>query len=678
MMIGTQIAASNGFGGLDKDASYYFLKSDAVHSKVWLVRFILKPRARPNSILIGIPRSEFEGGLDANELTVIKEQQTLPPWLGNMSEEKIWKADQVRLGRELTLQGRAEKRLEHIEPLLAREAEILSAENPTLEINRCARAIGKNETRLRTWFLSYLLFGRNVFALCPDYLGKIGHWDRTSPERACGPKYGRRSKKRGTASGYRVDKRMKEKIVNSYVRRRDLGKPLLRIYSTAMGADFGCKVLTDEKGRKCFYHPDSQPFPSYGQYRYHVVEYFTPEEVRRALYGDDRVRNRSSASAGRFSSAVANLMERVESDGYYTSDYPSSPVGGEILPPLCVVRTIDVGSSYSVGIGFSLTKERSDAYRMAQFCAAISKVEFARLFGIRLNPGEWESIGLSPFWVCDRGPGSKADLREQCGDLVPIRELPPSHSGRSKATVETANPRSVTIEGKPTYVKSDLNPVQMAVREIYRLIERNHSCDVSHKLTPEMIDAETMPTPAGIWAYLEKKGRTDALAISFQDAVRRFLTEVHFTVESDGVYLHGQRFDSSELRATGVIDRVARGQRLEWRGYVLDLCVRYAWIEIDGRIIEVAAVLSIRDDESQLSVTIQELEQRAARKAILEAEFREHQQAVRSEIEERFEESTGMAWDAGSRKTGRPKTGCRKSKAAQAAFMKVASPANAK
>jgi hypothetical protein len=165
-------------------------------------------------------------------------------------------------------------------------------------------------------------------ALCPDYLGKIGHWDRTSPERARGPKYGRRSKKRGTASGYRVDKRMKEKIVNSYVRRRDLGKPLLRIYSTAMGADFGCKVLTDEKGRKCFYHPDSQPFPSYGQYRYHVVEYFTPEEVRRALYGDDRVRNRSSASAGRFSSAVANLMERVESDGYYTSDYPSTPGSG--------------------------------------------------------------------------------------------------------------------------------------------------------------------------------------------------------------------------------------------------------------------------------------------------------------------------------------------------------------
>lgn len=179
--------------------------------------------------------------------------------------------------------------------------------------------------------------------------------------------------------------------------------------------------------------------------------------------------------------------------------------------------------------------------------------------------------------------------------------------------------------------------------------------DMSERMTPEWDRLMIQPSPIGIWTHLDLLYRTCAQLMSIEDAVRTFLTPVKLTVCEDGIWFKQQKYDSDLLRQTGIVDKVAKGQRIEIDGYVLDMCVRHIWASVDRQIIQVDARLPILDDGEQLYLSLAELTEREEVRNKTASEFRDHQKAAEMQAMQMFQEQTGYEWDQGTRKTGSPK-----------------------
>jgi hypothetical protein len=651
---GTQLTAPEGFGPLERGMIYCFLRSDPLRKRVALVHFSTRPK--PHATLVVLPRHSFEQALLEAVIVPCEKQARLPPWLMAQEGLNFEVLDLSRPKAVKTYHARVHERLQAIWPLVERADQLLTAEDPALEISRYARQCQppQHETRLRVWFLSYLCFGRNVWALLPTF-HRIGQWDRK--QRTADQKLGRPSLARGRRQGFNSAD-LADDICRSYLRYCQEGRYMTQIYVMAIRKAFGCDVKTCD-GRKIFVQPDGKPFPSYDQFRYRVIQRFGVRQVQQTLYGGARYRTRIAASLGSYTDSVSNLLEQVELDGYFVEEVPRGLLEGTHLPPLCVVRIRCVVSGMIVGIGFSFGSERRAAYRMALFSMVVPKVRYCSFLGITIRHDEWPSCGLSPACVTDRGPGAEAALLQRLAEAIPVREIVPSYSGQSKATIESSNPRTMRAEGRPSYQVSFLNPIEMVRREIFRVLKDNHSMDANNRLTPEMVQAGVTPYPLSIWQYLDARARTNAQPLDFGDAVREFLTPIRLSARDDGLWFHGQRYDSAALRETGILSKVAVSQTMQIHGYLLDLCVRQLWVEIEGRLIQVDAVLQIRDDDGQLYMSLPELEQIAEERRALQSELRLHRPAVAAEYAQRFEEETGCNWDSAQRRAGRPKRGTR-------------------
>jgi hypothetical protein len=145
--------------------------------------------------------------------------------------------------------------------------------------------------------------------------------------------------------------------------------------------------------------------------------------------------------------------------------------------------------------------------------------------------------------------------------------------------------------------------------------------------------------------------------MTIPNAVRAFLKRIPMTVKYDGVYLDDRRYDSKELRASGLLNRVARSSKNEMPidGYIYDVNIRHVWVEVDGEIVLLDAQLPIRDDPELLFVSLAELRDWQAARRTVGSAFREHQVAARAESLRQFETETGKSWDSGTRKPGRAK-----------------------
>jgi hypothetical protein len=143
--------------------------------------------------------------------------------------------------------------------------------------------------------------------------------------------------------------------------------------------------------------------------------------------------------------------------------------------------------------------------------------------------------------------------------------------------------------------------------------------------------------------------------MAFEDAVRAFLMPIQVRVQNDGVYYLDQRFDSPKLRDLRLLEKASATHGFEVKGYMLDVCVRHIWVEAEGQLVEVDAMLSIWDGDEQLFISVVELEQIQRLRRESASGFRVHTQAARSEVHEDFEEQTGKAFDQGTRKSGRAK-----------------------
>lgn len=656
MKIGTQIISPEGWKSIPKNMRFHFLCSDAKNHRVLLVIFGSKESGCPTAELLIVNRSEFEEGCQQEVIQPTKQQESLPPWLKELEGLDLSQIDRYRpSSSKIFHQQRVENRYFYIQAALTNLQLILSSADPQKEINKYAAKCTpkQHETRFRLWLLTYLCFGRNIWVLLPPF-HHAGRWKR---EQYPDKKFGAPSIAYGKSYGNGMSKELIEQCVKSYRKRAAPGIKMSSIYHDAMTHDFKCQSVIGAKGMQIYFSPEGKRFPTECQFRYQVKKAIGQEAIQKTLYGRVRHRSKKAASKGRFSEEVCNLMERIEADGYYTKDRPSGYLDGTDLPALCVVTGRDVLSGAKIGIGFSFGAERNTAYRMMLFSMAVPKDFFCGLFGITLRPGEWTSEGLPGHFSVDRGPGARKDLIGEIEKRFPIRDMAPSWSGQSKATVEASHQRDIEIEGGPTFIQSGLTPAELAKREIFSLIQYNNTADMEDRIDPDSELAWITPSPAGLWNHYDKIFRNDAQSISIDEAVRTFLTPAEFSLREDGIYLGARRYQSKELLGIGFFEKSGEFHKLgtTLKGYVLDMCVRHVWVEVLGRLYMLEAVLRIRGDDETLWMSLSEIAQWEEARRHIGSAFRIHKSACSSDIRMRFYEQTGKPWGSICRQPGKPK-----------------------
>lgn len=692
LKLGTQLETPEGCGALCKGVTYYFLWSSAEQEVVHLVHFVerafcAESSPLPDSFSSELPwpirttlrRELFETGVRDRAIVPASVQRDLPPWLeGQPNDVEVLDWKRTKKGKT-SHSGRVDRIVERLEPLTKNYRGILTAPDPEREINRYARSCNpkQNESRLRSQFFIYLAFRFNRHALAYR-TSQIGRWDRLS-EVNYGRKFGRPAKQ-GRLYGHGSNNRtLREDVYAGYRQWGRLGVRFCEIARNIKVHTWACREVRDAFGKKRLVQPQGRPTLNNRQIKDLILRKFGKDHVYEAMYGRNRVREAQVESLGPFTEAVANCMERVEADAYTAVEVIISRATGLPLPALYVVRVRCLTTGMLLGIGFALGAEVGAAYRMARFCMAIDKVTFCSYFGLKIQSEEWPVKGISPELIVDRGPGSGQTAQPALASAQSVfNTITPAHSGQSKATIEASNPKNIRTGDGPGYLQSNQSLNDLIKREILRAIRDCDSINVAARITPHLLTRVSRPTPLALWNELVSIGRTDSIDVPFHDAVRADLMPVKFKIGADGVYLHGQRYDSAALRATGLLKGLRSTRDLSLNGYMLAMSIRQGWVETSQGLLQVDARLALREGGEQLFVSIQELEELAALRKQLQDIHGEHADAVKSEYERRFTEVTGHVWTDGQRRSGRPKRRTHAARKAASATKRAVSPASSR
>lgn len=657
MQRGSLLTAPTGYGTLISGIDYYLIANSNRLSHVALAWFTEayrqgKSSDRWRADIVCLDRLAFETGLESGLIATKERDKAFPPWLSRIEGLDPDALEELRASKKKSYREYASDRYRHIATLVENEVGLFTEANLYKALSAHARACkpGQHPDRIRLWYCTYQAFGQDLYALSPAFPG-LGTWDRNKVADP-GKKLGRPNVKDGPNSGYSAIP-LVPRIQAAYLKYAQPGRHMSDIYADALAYEFGCKTIRNTNGNIRYFHPQNAAFPTLSQFTYHIKQGFGLESIQKQKYGDARYRSRIAPSKGKFSEATANLLESIEADAYYSKERPTRLLSSEPGLPLAICRIACVTSGYIAGIGFSYGGERAEAYRAAMFFAVAPKDLMARIYALDINDDDFPCTGMSPKYISDRGAGHNAVAVMADDDKPPIRDLAPSWMGQSKATVESSHPRDVEQDGAPSYVQSDLDMFELARREVQRAALDNQASDASARLTLEMIAAKTAANPNGVARYLISRGRVDAVSMRLDRAIRNFLTKATFDLDPSGLCLHGLRYDSDSYRASG-LDQLPRGcQRLAVSGYVLPMTVRIAWIEHEGRLIEVEGQLPIRDDPRQLHLSLTELQQTSGELKELLKEQRENAVAAKLEARNKFMEATGKQWNAGKHVAGR-------------------------
>jgi hypothetical protein len=498
------------------------------------------------------------------------------------------------------------------------------------------------------------LYGRNRNVISYQ-VQNIGRWERKDHP---GLKPGVKSLGVGAQHGFKsADQALIDDIEFAWKQWARLGMTQRGIYRKVCAQLWRTSTVRDQHGVKRQIRPDGNAFLTYDQFVYRLEKLYGRAAIQERLHGRAYVREELMPSRGRYSEAVANIGERTEADGYWVVEVVIGPDGKNPLPALVVVRIIDVATGMILGVGFALDGESAAAYRMAMFCAAIRKSIFGRLVGITIDDEAWPSMGVSDDHVTDRGAGggNSAKANTELGNPV-ISAMPPTGFGQGKATIESSHPRSVQMRDRPTHRVTKLPLIEIVRREIKDTVSMNDARDISGHLTPLRVKVADRITPLDLFNKLAEVGRNGLRPMSFEDAVRSFLTPVKLVARADGIYRGFQRYTSDELKQTGILQSVAAsGLEVTLGGYMLDLSIRYCFVEWQGRLIELAGVLALREDEEQLHISLCELDALNQKLREMKSDFRTHAEAVYAEAAQEFAVEFGVEMDESKLKIGSAK-----------------------
>ena len=339
-----------------------------------------------------------------------------------------------------------------------------------------------------------------------------------------------------------------------------------------------------------------------------------------------------------------SVAETVQEDGRWVAELAIGPDGKTPLPALLVVRIVCVATAMCLGIGFGLGGETGAAYRMARFCMEVDKVFFCWLFGIDIEKDAWPSEGANDHSIRDRGPGQGKTGRPNEGAAKPtFNEMPPTGFGQGKPNVESTHDKEIHIHDRPAFFTTRIPLIHLTRREIQKELIRMDTGSVLGHMGPARIAEAESLTPLDLYEKLAANGRTYERVCDRDQAVRRWLDPLKFSVKPDGVYLGYQRYYSEQLRATGILD--VDKDDAEVDGYVVHMCARYAWVEINSKLIMVAAMLPMREDEDQLFLSSLEMRLLQEKVDTMNSDLRSHRDAVHGEHEEIFHAETGRSME---------------------------------
>lgn len=668
---GTPITVPNGFQNLAAGSTYYFLRSSPLAKVVTLLELVCREPQKvtyakakkaertvaqlPLPILVRIPRSDWERGI-WEEKILPGVRLDMPPWLEGLEGLDLVAIDADRDHAVKTHQQRIDEKLFTFHALLPHIEGILDDEAAEKIINRHARQLtpAQNETRVRLWLFVYIAFGRNRHALHYP-IHKLGRWDRMASTKTT--KRGAPSEK-GKEHGHNTTPEMLAKIVDSYPRHAGIGISDEAVYVAAMQNEFGCSTRWVREGsdRRLELHaPGGDPFPTKGTYFYHVNKRFRPHLVQETRLGRNRARSEIKHFLGTFTESTWNLMQKVESDGYRVGDLPKGYIEGSDLPCLVAVTKRDTASGRLTGIGFSQGGETSAAYRMATFCEAVGLQEFGRLLGVVIKIA---GKGVSPHHITDRGPGSTTGGLARNPDLLPIIcEGTQAYSGQAKALVETSNPKTPSDAEAPSFRRSNMTVVELARRELFKLLQFNESACMVNRVDPELEHKVTRLSPNGIWEALDSVGRNDAVQVNFDAAVRAYLELVPAVLKRSGIKIAGRNYYSKTEVFQEALASVAEAQDADVKVYVLTCCTRHVWFEWKNRLIELEVRYPIPVSPMVQHMSLSEAVQYNQHMKARESAHSDHRRAARAHFAQDYAEQTGMKLDSGTRVSGRPKRG---------------------
>lgn len=654
---GMQIEALNGLEGLRADTRYYVVHmADESVLLVWFER----REAGWRVFYMRVSRELLVTGLQADppQIAIMKHQLTVPPWLEHEAGLNYDELEEDRAGRaKESYREQTTRRLFEITPALEQEQENLLAINPLRAITKKCKSAGTkvHPHRLCLWFFAYILHGYDLWSLKRP-AGGVGQWNRRSdPHR--NKKLGRPSLS-GRSYGWSTAL-MRDEILNAYLKYSSLGKSMRAIHRDALEHSFKCIVVKDAVGQDVLIQPDNKPFPSYGQFRYVVVSQFGLGLVQKTLYGAARIRRSAAADEGNYSSQYAYLLESFEIDAYVVDDRPKSLWGEQTMPALYVVRGRCPTSGAVVGVGFGLGSETTQAYRGMLLCAALPKSLVARLYGLDPKMLDWEMSGLPPSVVSDRGPGGTDKLIRDFGERPQMKTIVPSYQGQSKPFVESANPRSVKIDGAPSFVQSALTVPEMMKREILEAVRMNKLTSMTNRLTNAEVYEFRMrgwyATPQNLWKYRTEQLRSSAHFLSVEQAVRRFAEPCLLDVDQRGVRFRTHWYSSAAFRESGVTERLRHGGDLKVSAYYVPMALLIIWVEVGGKLLELEPLRTIRVGMEEFDLTVSELEFFADERRRLDSDTRVGAEAAGQKARSDFQAATLKSWSEGERRGGTPK-----------------------
>lgn len=654
ILIGTQLIAPDGWLNLLAGKVYHFLvRAGCVRLALFEEREPVRvgknqrlDHPPPEVNLFDIAGEYFDQALDQGQIAVKPFQNPLPPWCMGIrdtaNDDGHHRRDEENI--KTSHQERIERTLAAYQPLLDNMAVIIRCPNPFKYLNEFARSSQPqlNGKRLRAEFFAYILYGRNS-RIIGYQTQRIGRWPRQGH---AGKKPGVKAIGVGSLHGFKsTDEQLLEDIRQAWSRWGTYGSSIKSIYRHTCAQIWKTTTIKDERGVKRPTRPDGGPFLTYQQFRYQLLKLYGPMEIHERLSGHAFVREEMAPSMGKFTEAVCNVGERTEADGYWVDEVVMGPDGKNPLPSLVVVRIVCTVSGMFMGIGFSLGGETAAAYRMALLCMAIKKSAFGRLLGLDIDDASWPSVGLCDDVVTDRGAGGGKKGRAHLPEGNPIiHSLPPTGYGQGKAIIESSNPRKKQVRDRPAHAVTSFGLIDVIRREVQNTISLNDARDMSGRLTPAMLAYLDRTTPLDIFQKLSERGRNNLRPIAFEDAVRSFMTPVELTAKPDGVYHRYQRYTSDKLRETGILQAVTTsGKELKLPGFMLDMSTRYCFLDWKGELIELAAVLALREDEQQLFISLHQLEEADRIIKKMKSDFRVHSDTVRVEGIQELSIKTGVA-----------------------------------
>lgn len=591
------------------ETTYVLVGHDRAHDRVAIVQIDGPDDAQ----LLMWDRQAFETAYSPDSgrpvISLYEPQRALPAWLDAVEGCTAEKIDGLRSAQSSRKHAVCiQQRLAPICALGEKLPEIFQLSDFQKKLNNEIRQQGKrlgrnlNVSRVRSQLLIWYAFGKQAMALFPAYTrcGSKTIAESDGPPVGA-PKRGRPST-RGRSAGFNCDKPMVKAMEAGYRRHREMGTPVAVIYRKTLVSEFHCGVKTARGGRPRIVQRDGNPFPSESQFRYNMDKIFSKKEVRTGIYGSTKIRRTESASRGAYTDGVAYVGERIEFDAQVLDEHPVSFDGIHVLEKLHATEAIDVASCVIIGVGAGLGAEDTASHQAMQFSAAIPKVKFCSLFGVQIEADEWSCQGLPAGSFGDRGPGMSERFASKENAL--LRTFGRSFQGQDKPSIENSHEKSIIIEGQPVLRYANHNPVEVFKNEILRVIAHNKGADVSSRLTPEMVQQNVVPTPNGVHSFLISRGRSMLTQISFDEAVRRYLTPIEVTISSDGVFYNKLRFVSMEMSASGLLDYAKNHGSFSIKAFVLELCASTIWVETaNGALIEVKFKPPLMEDADFLPMT---------------------------------------------------------------------------